>query len=812
MDGHSIVRSSPPPASGAGLDHGEELLADVDEPPDEKQQGYFWPSAMSTRLPVPSPYSKALPAPWLRRESLLTRQLHSETEHTEDEEHRHLPRRGLSTVSTWSNPSAASTAELTSDDGHSMPSPAVSPPLSPTSARDIAGPGGNMPAGEPQILGLETLAAQPAPVIAPLEKVVEAELGRKRCISFACGKKEQPKPVAPVPPPTETKPASPPKRRCMIKFACPMRASQEGKATEGAKRPASPAPPQSRPMPLVRPTVEKVHRGSDSTVTHASPVRLRKSHSPSINVEPATPATMTRRMSHNSDDSGPESTRFHEFAHSEEEHEGWVQESTCHRMRLTVNDTLKKENVIRKLTEEAEEEALEEDEDADLDDDDLLENGEEDEDDDAEDDDVEEAVHDEADDDDESDVGFHSDNEKGFASSDSEDDGSDYEWWKPGGMSTAATSTDQLEHMATHIRADRVESGSSIDSIDVGRTSPRPKRRHPRLRTRSRSGAVQIDRPPTPDLPDSTDFVCGTLDEDRPMEQAYINCMKQREAAKHKPAPQDIDPTFPTSDPEMDEEDDEDIEDPEESESEAMVHGDLDELHGTARRKSPAPFRRRSKGLRSPPPPTRHRSPAPARHHSPAPTAIRHKSPAPRAKSPAPVRRSICRSPPPPARGRSPMPARKLFGHSPKRTLSPAHGAPMTSPPNTRRTSPSAFNRTVPMHGLAARPSHATHTASLPRSGGFLISRMARLQAHDDSDTAKDGDAPKKRGAIDIVKGLEKKRLRRKEKLYQKACAKAAAKPEKPYKVKPGKGCERMREVGLELQKYKGKGGHILSV
>lgn len=90
---------------------------------------------------------------------------------------------------------------------------------------------------------------------------------------------------------------------------------------------------------------------------------------------------------------------------------------------------------------------------------------------------------------------------------------------------------------------------------------------------------------------------------------------------------------------------------------------------------------------------------------------------------------------------------------------------------------------------------------------------MARLVAHnDDESDSNDGGAPKKRGAIDIVKGLEKKRLRRKEKLQAKAAAKAAAKGEKPYKVKPGKGCERMREVGLELQRYKGKGEHILSV
>lgn len=82
------------------------------------------------------------------------------------------------------------------------------------------------------------------------------------------------------------------------------------------------------------------------------------------------------------------------------------------------------------------------------------------------------------------------------------------------------------------------------------------------------------------ELPDSTDFVCGTLDEDRRLEQAYITRMKDIEAAKHKARPQDIDPTFPTSDPEMDEEDDEDLEDPEESEQEEnMMHGSMDEIH-----------------------------------------------------------------------------------------------------------------------------------------------------------------------------------------------------------------------------------------
>jgi hypothetical protein len=119
-------------------------------------------------------------------------------------------------------------------------------------------------------------------------------------------------------------------------------------------------------------------------------------------------------------------------------------------------------------------------------------------------------------------------------------------------------------------------------------------------------------------------------------------------------------------------------------------------------------------------------------------------------------------------------------------------------------------------HVLASRP-QLTHTASLPRGGGFTLGKPHSLrpdleeEEDDAAGLANPGDLPK-RGAIDIFKGLEKKRQRRKEKLYQKACAKAAAKGEKAYKVKPGRGAERMREVGLELQRYHGKGEHILSL
>ncbi|KAK3045462.1 hypothetical protein LTS18_004855, partial [Coniosporium uncinatum] len=60
------------------------------------------------------------------------------------------------------------------------------------------------------------------------------------------------------------------------------------------------------------------------------------------------------------------------------------------------------------------------------------------------------------------------------------------------------------------------------------------------------------------------------------------------------------------------------------------------------------------------------------------------------------------------------------------------------------------------------------------------------------------------REAIDIVKGLEKKRQRRREKLYQKHCRKAG-KHHQEKKPQPGKGAERMRELGMGLAGKRGK-------
>jgi hypothetical protein len=61
------------------------------------------------------------------------------------------------------------------------------------------------------------------------------------------------------------------------------------------------------------------------------------------------------------------------------------------------------------------------------------------------------------------------------------------------------------------------------------------------------------------------------------------------------------------------------------------------------------------------------------------------------------------------------------------------------------------------------------------------------------NDEATDGHV---RGAIDIVKGLEQKRQRRKEKFFAKHCnRKSKAQPNR--RPQPGIGAERMRELGL---------------
>ncbi|KAF2721781.1 hypothetical protein K431DRAFT_223306 [Polychaeton citri CBS 116435] len=781
---------APSQVTSGGPDHSEEVIPDIDEPPDSQQPKCFW-SSLGLRLPC-NGYQKAKPALCDRRESMLTRQLQSETEHTEEEDAPpKLPSRGLSMISNWSNTSAPSTADLTSDDGKSMVSPAISPPLPPVSMRRSLSIQEKPLAQEPKIVGHDDATNQGK--VAGSEQSIEAALGRRRCITFGAGPKEKPKPTSSPQTKETPAPSSPqPKRRCALKFVCPSRTTENKHAVDlKPKRPVSPPPPERRSAQKVS---TKLHRDSDSTVTHVSPRSLRKP----VNISPSTVVPIRRRFSNDSDDDeGAEATRFHEFGSIKDQLDDWTQQSGCHRSRLTVRDTLSKENHIRELTGEAEDEALEdEDDEAELDDEDAgsgVGEGDLDDEDDDE-------------DDEESDEGFRSDDEQGFANSDSEDEASDDDWWRPGGHSTAATSAEHLEHFAARPLVERRVSDASTASGSSGHLSPhtsvtRPvdMPRNPRSRK-----AAHLAKPDASDLPDSTDFVCGTLDEDRPLEQAFINSIKKKQALRHKSVPQDIDPTFPTSDPELSDEDEEDDGDdddadvvpmqPTESERDGLLHGEMEHLHGApVKRKSDAhPHRKIS-----------HRSPPP---------------PAARCKSPAPPRRPLqkSKSPPPSRRvSRSPAPA-GLFGHSPHRLrFATPPMVSVNSPPNSRISSIAVMGRNVANHGLAHRPA-PTKTESLPKNGVFPSGKMAPMGSDDDDDDddgseTANNDLPKRR-AIDIVKGLEKKRARRKEKLYQKHCQNAAKRGEKVHRVKPGKGCERMREVGLELQRYHGKATHILSL
>jgi hypothetical protein len=68
------------------------------------------------------------------------------------------------------------------------------------------------------------------------------------------------------------------------------------------------------------------------------------------------------------------------------------------------------------------------------------------------------------------------------------------------------------------------------------------------------------------------------------------------------------------------------------------------------------------------------------------------------------------------------------------------------------------------------------------------------------------------RGAIDIVKGLESKRQRRKEKFHQKYCNRARRGQIPERKPVPGRGTERMRELGLLMAGKKDQTNYVLSI
>ncbi|KAK9435945.1 hypothetical protein VB005_10749 [Metarhizium brunneum] len=625
--------------------------------------------------------------------------------------------------SMTSNISVASTADLTSDTGMTSPcrTNTPSPPIPEMAALRLHH---EISTAEKNHLAV---AAAPQPP-------------KKRCIQFACAAKP---PVAQAEAMVKAPSADQAPRRPSIKFA-----PHVGSASTQNTPPRQISDPGTRPHLATNSESPSTPKKTSalSTALHTSP-RPSAVHRLSNKITLARPKFLRA----NSKDLAKDSSQFHEFASGTAREEDWIRQPSSAATRLTIYDTLTKENHFRRLGAEAEEEAELEEEEAEAgsdEDEDEDEEEEEDDDDGENDDDLEEDGEEDFQEDSD---GYHTDSETGFADSDEEDEEEDENMvlWTP----SHATSR-QIQVVAPIRRPSVNEPQSDSSAASYGsRSSTR--------RTRPRRIKAESD---APDLPDSTDFVCGTLDEDRPLEEAYLSCLAARRNEKLRVIPQDIDPSFPASDPDND--DEEEIYNPvhHDSDDDVWVQGRMEDLHHGQDRS-----RRRRKSEQASP--RKYRSPPPRRHHSPAPKN----------------------------RGRSPKP---LFGrHSPKRIRSPAPKA-MNTPLQTPRQGPH-----VQFH-LAGRPG-MTQTKSLPRAPAMFPpmkgSKTARHQHHHDSDCHL-------RGAIDIVKGLERKRQRRKEKFFQKYCNRARRGQIPERKPQPGRGAERMKELGLLMAGKKDQGNYVMSI
>ncbi len=731
------------------LSSDEEVTGDVDEPPDEPLSPLQISSTVVQQPQQPSTYNRsALPA-MDRKESLLTRALMTGSNGDISSSPTSPISGAVSRASTFSNASVPSTAELTSDADDTSParSATSSPSLPATQYHEVhATNKTSLP--HPRISFTDSTQQEKPMADTSVETQIEAKMGRKRCITFACASKPAVKEAHATKEEREET-AQPPKRKCFLTFACPAR-------------------PAQKPDHVPEPIEMRQESGSSSTKDAIAPstqpdggegqehAQMRKVPLMAVNTrtDARKPPSSTKQADNKPSDASP----FHEFATGNDRDDAWVREPIDTQRKLTLLDCMKKENAIRKIGEEAEEEAEQEEK-------------EEDEFDDENEDGTNE------DDFAPSDDGNESDNEEGFAESDNDSDAeSEDQFWIPSNT-TAATSIDH----SSPIRplGTRHHLGSSMESQSDH--EPHQKRRsgsvdikRPRHRRISKSHHL---RPVTPELPDSTDFVCGTLDEDRPIEAAYISCREQKKREKHILIPQDIDPSFPTTDPEdMDEEDDEGLDTPEDH---LWLKNQLDGFEDDSTRGHGSKHHKMSSTLRSPRP-----------AHSPPPKHVVH-------RSPPPPRQTVRRS--------SPAPNGRLFDHSPQRLHSPPPAMKLRSPPGTRRPSPTGMSLMAhqiegPVISRLGQRPHMTRTSSLPRTPNpFFHNYHARTQQNDRVayGALTPGREMHIRGPVDIVIGLEKKRQKRKEKFWRQHCRKAA-KEQAERKTVRGKGAERMRELGLE--------------
>ncbi|KAG0153326.1 hypothetical protein PDIDSM_5177 [Penicillium digitatum] len=692
------------PNSSSKPAHGEaDLPEDVDEPPEHVMDAT---SMNSDQIVLARPTVNC-------KESLLTRALKSSPEMSPTDPHASHYDSYMYQYYPHSNFSGVSTAELTSDGGLTSPSLSntPSPPLPSQMMKNAA------------LAGKKNLALK-VKVVDASETSVEANLGRKRCISFACGRKTDdneprspvslsasqelsPKSQTPKELPTEETSIQTIKRKTTLTFACPGRETvcqrERSPARKSSIRPrcrGSPAPAARKASPGLKETSKQVSKDVAKQESVSIPTSRK-----------GIPTSGLGKFEES------EATRFHEFASSMDEDDEWVNREACYTQKITLNDCMKKEIAIRRLGEQAEEEALEEEDDLDdLPDDD-------------------ETVHDFS-----SDDGNESDNEAGFAESDeSDDDGSDVEFW---GSSHRVPELPSQYIDARPTAMERRASNTSFDSMtdDHSNWLPAPVKRIGNRRAPKARKSIGI-RPRTPNLPDSTDFVCGTLDEDRPLELAYKSCLEQRRRLKEVVIPQDIDPSFPTSDPE----DNDDIE-PSEQEvaSLSSAAGHHDET-------------------------ARGRPEGEARKHSPRRSPRRLMSPPPRRAGRTSPKR--LKSPPPRMRAKSPTPA----------TWELTDDMPIRRPLVRTKSLPRVPN---------------PFFAGLDKGHRWqgIIPALSESPEHEHSRTRE----LHTRGPIDIVEGLEKKRQKRKEKFWRQHCRKAA-KEQMGKRPIPGHGAERMKELGLEV-------------
>ncbi|KAJ5921742.1 hypothetical protein N7454_009216 [Penicillium verhagenii] len=670
-----------------------EMAEDLDEPPDHHHIMHSTPMNEDIVFTRPSLVD--------RKESLLTRALKSSPEMSPIEQHHTSMHDSIYSYRSYphSNISGLSTAELTSDGGLTSPSLSntPSPPLPPQMMSKAA------MAGKKEL-------SQRVKVVDINENSVEANLGRKRCISFACGGKvqqsAQPKPSSPqktqiTTPQKDT--LQPPKRQSTLTFDCPSRQTVIQRERSPGRKSAFRNQCRGSPAPATRKT-------SSSSSAHA-PEEIK---APIATTPKGVPTSGLGKFEES------EETRFHEFASSVDDDDEWVKKSTEFTEKITLNDCMKKENAIRRLAEEADQEEEDEDDDIeDLADDDST-------------------VHDFS-----SDDGNESDNEEGFADSDdSDDDGSDYEFWAPS-ASNSDNNVPSIDIFPPTM--ERRASNTSFDSMtdDHPKWLPAPVQKLGARRSATKPIKM---RPGTPNLPDSTDFVCGTLDEDRPLEAAYKSCLEQRRISKRVIIPQDIDPSFPTSDPEA-EEDLEDL-------SEDQEESDVEPVRGRTEAPTRSSPRHSPKRMVSPPPPRAGRA-SPKRLKSPPPR-VRAKSPSPKKWKEMPIRES---------------PSGLNISHLVQ------HRQPLVRTKSLPRT-PNPF--------FATHQSHQWHgippLSESPEEGDSHIREVMHT-----------------RGPIDIVEGLEKKRQKRKEKFWRQHCRKQAAKGQTTQRKAPGKGAKRMKELGLEV-------------